>query len=340
MRARRFPLVFLAALVAGSAGCASTARRDDGSPVFGHRAWNEAPAPPQRQATFPVARADQTVEPAAPRQGLARYFPGLTRTQAEPTRVAASRTAPTWFGLRKPRPELAPMSRTYMTDAREHLDRSGPMPSVLPVALQVPTQPASADRQVKMTAGESPAASSSSGASSAASDNASKAKPTVAVDLAEPTNPIASSVAVEPERPMPPIPAVDPLDRPETAEGADRSEVSSVEPAPDDEAVLASRAEAGTTLASAEAETSPKPTNQLAETSAKTGSVAVVLPSPQGAEPAHTHHIHTTLKVKPTPQASAGAGEAKAWRRPCLRRLVRRVGRLGEFADPPTAAPH
>jgi hypothetical protein len=51
--------------------------------------------------------------------------------------------------------------------------------------------------------------------------------------------------------------------------------------------------------------------------------------------------------VLASPQVEASAqspaatgGEAKAWRRPSLRRLVRRVGKLGEFADPPTAKPH
>ena len=45
------------------------------------------------------------------------------------------------------------------------------------------------------------------------------------------------------------------------------------------------------------------------------------------------------------PQAAAGhqqtpAATVKTWRLPSVRRLVRRVGGMGEFATPPTAAPH
>jgi hypothetical protein len=220
-----------------------------------------------------------------------------------------------------------------MTDAREHLNRSGPMPTALPVALQVPTERGSADGQVTTTAAETPAIRPQA-ESSSAPDLSSEGKPTSTVELAEPKEAVA---AVEPERSTPPIPAVDP----EATKEASRSpETSPVEPAPDEEAVLASLAEAKTPPAPPKADTPPKPTNQVAETIAKAGPVAAIYPSAQGAEPAHTHHIHTTSKVKPTPQASAVADEAKTWRRPCLRRLVRRVWKIGEFANPPTAAPH
>lgn len=53
-------------------------------------------------------------------------------------------------------------------------------------------------------------------------------------------------------------------------------------------------------------------------------------------------------QVAPSPQAKPSAQDhatvapatAQTWRRPCLRRLVRRMFSLGEFANPPTAKPH
>ena len=45
-------------------------------------------------------------------------------------------------------------------------------------------------------------------------------------------------------------------------------------------------------------------------------------------------------QVGPSPQSAAQPTAAKTWKRPCLRRLIRRMCKLGEYANPPTAQPH
>jgi hypothetical protein len=107
---RRCWILLLMALLAGSSGCASTARRDDGSAIFGPRAWNAPPAPPQRPVTLAADRSAPAADPDAPpaprREGLAKYFPHLFKQAPESTTLAEAtpKPRPTWFGLRPPNP--------------------------------------------------------------------------------------------------------------------------------------------------------------------------------------------------------------------------------------------
>jgi hypothetical protein len=83
-------------------------------------------------------------------------------------------------------------------------------------------------------------------------------------------------------------------------------------------------------------QTPPKPSPQVAPS-------PQARPSPQ-VKP--TSQAVPTSLSKPSPQASPSAQScestptATTWQRPCLRRLVRKVCCLGEYANPPTAAPH
>src|SRR6185312_7599434 len=136
----------LALWVVGS-GCAGTARRPDGSSIWGpSAAWSDPPAPPQTQVAIPATgRQVVAVEPDAKPEGLAKYFPGLHRTPTEAPKLAA-RYRPSWFGLRPPK-----VSQVYTTDARVGLNRPMDEPTTLPVALQVPTERGVADRAVTPT---------------------------------------------------------------------------------------------------------------------------------------------------------------------------------------------
>ena len=124
---RRYVILVLMALWAIVPGCAGTGLREDGSPIFGPRAWADPPAPPQRQVMLTANTSNAPTDPAAPRQGLAKFFPGLNRSQtpaeAPPLATASAapkaRYRPTWFGLRPPKETSVP--QTYMTDAREQL---------------------------------------------------------------------------------------------------------------------------------------------------------------------------------------------------------------------------
>jgi hypothetical protein len=106
------------------------------------------------------------------------------------------------------------------------------------------------------------------------------------------------------------------------------------------EAVGFHKSSAGKVLASPQS--TVKPTSQAAPSPQSPPK-----PRPQIKPTGQSLPVPTSLS-KPSPQAttttaspqSGGTPAATTWQRPCLRRLVRKVCHLGEYADPPTAAPH
>jgi len=351
----RWFLLVLVALVAGASGCASTTRREDGSSIFGPRAWANPPAPPQRQVTLTAASTPSAeTNGASPREGLSKYFPGLIRKNpgTEAANIAATpRYRPTWFGLRSAKPARPAETTTYVSDAREQLNRAVASPSYLPVALQVPTGRAASDNQVTPTGAEAVyggGTTASTDSAPALSVNApiiESAGSNVSVTYlgGKPSSPgteEASSLpsSAEPTAPtitvgrMPEVPAVDPLmDRAATEKATTNSEEQEPKPAsPSPEAV--------------------KPTAPISETAQVAPAQSpTVYASPQSAPVRPTAHVHLSPQVKPSPQVQPTSQvkpspqsetTAKTWKRPCLRRMVRKMWKLGEFADPPTAAPH
>ncbi len=285
--------------------------------------------------------------------------------------AVAGTTRPSWFGFRKPR-----ATQTYMTDARSSSLRSTVEPSPLPVALQLPTNrladkavtPTSADvsdsEPNKVDAGAKPVPSNPDSSSAEASP-LSTTEPQLAIppiDAQDPktkpgpeAQPSGSSDVVH-DQPSE-TPAVDPRERPRMA--ANSPTTLSV---PDSNPV-AENADPAEPVASKPTESNPvepstarkevkvaltggDPSNSLGlpqatvptsyirhESVAVRGSYQAPQPPPVLASP--------QVVATPQSQKAAPTGEAKkTWRRPCLRRLIRRVGKLGEFANPPTALPH
>ncbi len=346
----RIRMVFLIALLAGTTGCAGTARRDDGSSIFGPRAWNAPPSPPQRAVTLTAGQPDAVIDPAPRRIGISKYFPDLLKKapKTPQTTVVATKPRLTWFGLRSPKPAVTPTT-TYMTDTREHLNRSDNVPTALPVALQVPTdRPASeSDRMVKAAGAENVADQ----APSRPIDDQANAAPSVPDFGGKPARPGEDEVnplppAAEPGTPeaivnrMPQIPAVDPLSNPPAEPKAPEPASSAVVAASDDQAIKASTPPDDTKppVEGPKPVEAPKPaTSQIVETSKIASPTPPVYASPQSSPPKPTVVVKHAPHVKASPQ---GAAFSETWKRPCLRRLVRKVCKIGEFADPPTAAPH
>ena len=360
---RRCGLLLVVAFWAGASGCSSTARRTDGSPIFGPKAWNEAPAPPQKLVAAAPARSADAEEPAARPDGLARYFPALRRTNPEPPKVA-TRHRPTWFGLR-PNPNKVVGTQTYMTDARAGLNRPGAEPTALPVALQVPSERGFADRAVTPTNAESirPATAPRSTGSEDSStppgrDLVASSTPGIPDFGGKPSRPGEDEVnplppAAEPNAPaavasrMPELPTIDPRERPTTPGPEAKAEPVDVA-TQDEQAVKAATPPVGPDpLDSTQPVSySTEPTTQVAEASKGPAPApeTTVSATPQTIPPKpHTHvkpsAVKPTSQVKPSPQSEA-APASHAWKRPCLRRLIRKVCKLGEYANPPTAAPH
>ena len=348
---RRCWIMISMALLVGSSGCAGTARRDDGSSVFAPRAWNAPTAPPQRAVSLTPDGTLAAADSAAPRFGLSKYFPGLAKNQAETPTLASAKPRPTWFGLRPAKPAA---TVTYMTDNREHLNRSGPSPTSLPVALQVPSDRMTADRQVTPTSGET---ISQPPSQARVSDGDAATKPSEEVVATssrpidfggEPSKPGEDDVnplppAAETGTPaavvnrMPPTPSIDPMSSPSAERQASISG-SDDNSASDDQAIKASAPPVEAT--SPVAPDVPKPTSKQAVVTPQVVTpTSKVYASPQGPAPDPAKHVHPTSQAKPSPQ-SASATDTHHWQRPCLRRLVRRVCKMGEFADPPAAAPH
>jgi len=242
-----------------------------------------------------------------------------------------------------------------MTDTREQLNRAGPLPTPLPVALQVPSERVTSDSLVTPTSGE---AVTQSPSQTTSSDADASTKPSEAVTVAassappdfggKPAGPGEDEVnplppAAEPDTAaavanrMPPVPSVDPLsststDRPATNPASDDAAAS------DNQAVKASSPPDDST--SPVPPPMPKqPTTQVVETSRVMCSTQTVFASPQSPPPKPSSQVKPTSQAKPSPQG-AGPTTGFEWKRPCLRRLVRKVCHLGEFADSPTAAPH
>jgi hypothetical protein len=348
---RRCWILLSMALLVGSSGCAGTARRDDGSSIFGPRAWNAPTAPPQRTVSMTPDGSVAAADPVAPRFGLSKYFPALTKKEADAPVLASTKPRPTWFGLRPSKPAA---TVTYMTDTREQLNRSGPLPTSLPVSLQVPSNRVAADRQVTPTSGEtiSPAPTQAQNTDGDAATKPSEevvATSSRPIDFGgEPSKPGEDEVnplppAAETGTPatvvnrMPPTPSIDPLsspstDRPASSSGSDDKSAS------DDQTIKASTPPVETTSPVAP-EPPKQPTTQVVTAPQVVTPTSTVYASPQGPPPKPTSQIIPSSQAKPSPQG-ASATDTNHWQRPCLRRLFRRVCKMGEFASPPTAAPH
>jgi hypothetical protein len=261
-------------------------------PTVGNQAWSQAPAPPQRTVastvptSTPASNPSQSPSPFEPNDpaskpaGLAKYFPGLQRTAAEPPKVVA-RYRPTWFGLRPNPTTVKPaLPTTYMTDARAGLNQPGSELSTLPVALEVPSPKPSTDRAVTPATVEQPITGSSVNPS-APSPGMKPMKP--GDDEVNPLPP-----AIEPGNqpnavvnPMPEIPAVDPITVPKPADSqSPKSDAAVTAPAP--------------------AVTPPAPT-------AAAPSPAVNAPSPIMNVPAPVMNVPAPIMNVPVPAVTAPA---------------------------------
>ncbi len=373
---KRYGIVALLAFWVGGTGCAGPARRD----MFSKSrpdAFAEAPAPPQVTIASPTVRPDGRVVATAAgsrsdAQGLSKYFPSFRRAPTEPVKVAST-SRPTWFGLRKPK-----ISQVYTTDARVDLNRKPFEPSMLPVALQVPT-----DHSVTPTSAEgstpvvdpAPAPPSSVKprpvAETPPSPAEAEAPKAPAVEVAElaPASPVAGAPTPGGQG-MPDVPPVDPRERPRMgpAGGVNPDAPPATAPNPVEAKADREPAEArketvanrkGDEKAVQAAPPAATAANSLGlpevtlpaayfrhETMAVRGSShGPVLASPQiqpTSQAKPTPQARPTSQAKPTPraQASPQSGIKATKQRPCLRRMVRKKFKLGEFASPPTAQPH
>ena len=332
---RRCGLLFLLALWAGTSGCATSARRSDGTPIFGSSAWNQAPAPPQAVMASSGSGPGVATGTASKSEGLARYFPGLKRVATEPPKVAA-RHRPTWFGLR---PNKGAGTQTYMTDARAGLNQGVPEPTALPVALQVPTDRAVTPANAEAVQPDPPARSSANDAGSSPPPGRDSPSSDIPDFGGKPSAPGEDEVnplppAAEPGPPAaavertPQLPMVDPRDRP----SVDPTNPTAGPPS-DEKAVQAANQPADPLEPTSG---SAQPTTQVAKPIEIQAPPKPVLASPQSAPPKPSSQVTPTSQVKPSPQSET----THAWKRPCLRRLIRKVCKLGEYANPPTAAPH
>jgi hypothetical protein len=381
---RRIAILLVLALWVGGTGCAGTARRPDGTSIFSPRAWNEAPAPPQRTVAVATETKPTEAEPTAKAEGLAKYFPGLARAPVAPPKTV-SRYRPTWFGLR-PNKE----TQVYTTDARAGLNQKvGPEPTTLPVALQVPTERRTADGAVAPTAAE---AAGPRKPSSRVSDIGVLATtgndPESAVKQTDfggtPSKPGEDEInplppAAEPgsaaalANKMPELPAVDPLQQvkvagPEpaaTVTGPKSDPLAAIAPETRDSApanppsnpIPASGLPEPTFPASYTTQsTQPAPVQNPAAPQASVQASAAPAQAPSPGKTkfceamkswVRSHHVLASPQSEPVSCVTASpqsdvcpACGHHEWKRPCLRRLVRKSFNLGEFADPPTAAPH
>ncbi len=330
----RLGLVGLMAIVIGS-GCAGTARRNDGALVFKPHAWSAAPAPTQVEvASLPADRADRaafgTVEP----QGLSKYFPGLRKGTPEPAQVA-SKDRPSWFGPRKTK---AP-AQTFTTDTRAGLDRrlSSAEPSLLPVALRVPTDPS-----VTTTAAEDLKSTPAVNPEPVAAEASKPSK-----DDLDPMPPGARSDAEKPIDRMPEMPAIDPRKElvPATETAPAASEKREEAPADD----LKKQAD----------EKARQAVPATADPTRPLGLPDPMMPASYVrretmSAPEHVHHSHAdapspgpvlaspqvqpSSRVAPSPQAGPKPVAAvPKWKQNCLCTLIRKTCKFGEFAKLPAA---
>ncbi len=357
------------ALCVGATGCASSAHRETNG-LMSSRAMsriNGRTAPKQIQVSLPPEQPDlfAAVAPKTDQRRLSQYFPGLGRPagnkaevvkagqgaamtkSVDPTesKVAASTHRPAWFGFRKPRGV-----QTYLTDARSASSRSLVEPSFLPVALQLP-QNRVADSAVTPTNVELPASQPDVPNTDAASS--SPTEPQLADKPVEARNAEATTPKENTAEPAPEVPTVDPRERPRlpatvadstgTARD-DQPEPKATESAQPSESELAERPPRTDSRAVKATPTAADPENSLglppatlpaSYTSRQSIAVRGTTQSPQPPP------VLASPQVEASPQSSVVPTRAtKTWRRPCLRRLVRRMCNLGEFANPPTAKPH
>jgi hypothetical protein len=397
---KRCGLLLLVSLATGLSGCAAT-KMGDGTPTYGPQAWSQAPAPPQKTVatTVPTAQPSPFDEPTSTPKpvGLAKYFPGLQRTQPDPPKVA-TRYRPTWFGLR-PNPDANKPAQptTYMTDARVGLSRPlyAPEPASLPVALQAPVPISTNDGAVKTTNAEQSVPGSNANQAPtptpasappvldpSASNNVSSNVPDSGDKPSSPgegeVNPLppelgSNSPSIKVVDQMPADPVVAPsespkLGKPEPAQSASVTQATPVPNAPSDiKAIKAITPATNPTLPPGVPDTTVPASyasivvaqeavgfKKLSDCKVFASPQSAPAPTPQScSKPAPAPQVKptsqavpTSLSSKPSPQASpssqtcATAPAATTWQRPCLRRLIRKCCGLGEFADPPTAAPH
>ena len=84
----------------------------------------------------------------------------------------------------------------------------------------------------------------------------------------------------------------------------------------------------------------PRPTAQsVPRPTAQSIPRPIIKPTAQ-SQPVPTSLSRPSPQATPSAQSGATSASETTWQRPCLRRLVRKVCKLGEYADPPTAAPH
>ena len=393
-------LVGLLIVALGASGCATSAHRVTSGPHGSRLARTRVIAPRQTQETLSADEADLFEANPASRtetSAMNRYFPGLARSTPSPTPVVetgviktnlpskaetttstlleAKSWRPNWFGLRKSKTS----PRTYLTDARSATSPSAALPTMLPVALQIPS-PRTADRAVTTT----------SGAELESGVDAVEAKPKTREPV--PSNPDASDAEALPLDKTEPQLAIDPIDqfvsKRNRANPAVESKLAPTEPvapqpsidsaeefdprgrprlAPTVSAAPARTAEATPDELPATAPTQPAVTRpESSPTDAKT-----VRATPSAADPmgslglpqamlpaSYTKHDSIAIRgtqqtppqpppvlaspqVEPSSQSSrvVSAQAVKVWSHPICR-LMRRMGKTGEFASPPTAKPH
>ncbi len=401
----------------GATGCATTTNRDGLGPQGIRGVARSRPATP-RQVSLPPEQADVFAATAPNRLDkyrLSRYFPGLGHptpaatpaagVPAHATLVAASVPAattnpgtsrPSWFAFRKPRE-----AQTYLTDARPVATATGPLvgvkPSVLPIALQLPTG-AIADRAVMPTSVDLPTPDSSA---PKPADGPAAEPAAVTPETAVPSNPDSSSADASPLSKTEPQLAVKPIDPPAAEPAAQPADDASAIPKTTSPPVAVADAPAEPGPAAVDPRERPRmtrtptvpadpaaaetdgpqakpaaePTRVAAASPRSAADAQTVRAMPSVADPgnslglpqpmlpaSYTRHDSVAVRgtgqsqpgpvlaspqVAPSSQAKPSAqsaatptGATKTWRRPCFRRLVRRMCKLGEFANPPTAAPH
>ncbi len=354
---RRCYFVGLLAIWVGASGCAGTARRPDGSSIFAARTAIEAPAPLQRQVAVPPERTELVAQTATSPVGLSKYFPSLRRNQTESPKIASSSRF-TWFGLRS----KGTTQQIYTTDARASLNRVGPEPTALPVSLQVPTDNAVTPTSAEAVTSGSPRSATET-PKSVGSDTLAGA-PSRALDFGGiPSKPGEDEVnplppAAEPAAPptasvnrMPELPAIDPRERPRLGDPAPN--LASTAPNPnqepalaqtsDDHAVKAITGPADPTSMTASPEATVPASYSTHHHSAKAQKTVLAspqgLPSPPPPKP--------TPQAKPSPQGLATSQSCEEttckyhkWKKPCFCRLVRKILKQGEYANPPVTMAH
>jgi hypothetical protein len=253
-------------------------------------------------------------------------------------------------------------------------------PTSLPVAIQIPIPASSSDEAVKPANAEQPSDTkpATPSAKPAPSSDSSATIPdfgdTPRIPGESDVNPLPPAIGSVIPTPsgvtnrIPEVPAVDPQPAPKlgTPEAASISLASPSPTAPNDE-------KAAKAVTPSLPPDLPEPTVPASYTTALVASEAVgfkklsdckIFASPQSVPaPAPTPQSSPRPVAKSTPQAvpkakpvptsltkpsaqAAPSAQSPAkptettWQRPCLRRLIRRCCQLGEFADPPTAAPH